>query len=290
MRNALLKIHIAILLWGATAVLGKKILLNEIWLVWYRIAFTLIGLLLIHLFLNDIKKINWQQKRSALISGSLLGLHWLCFFASVQYGNVAIALICLSSTSFFTSILQTIYLKTKINLIEIVLSLFALGSILLLFINEFALQKGIVYGLLAAILVAIVPILNKQQMQSQNIATISFWNMIGGFIIISFALPIYCYFIPQKNFIPTYSDFGYLLILSFCCTIITLRLSLSALQKISAFTQNLLLNLEPVYGITLAAIFLNEYKTYNIYFYIGISFLIATIIIQTMLLKNKKTN
>ncbi len=289
MRKALLQLHIAILLWGATAVLGKIISVDAIVLVWIRVLITVISLGVLHFFKPEIKKITTKQILGLLTIGGFLALHWLCFFASIKFANVAVALICLSCTSLFTTLLQSIILKTTINKIEILLSLLAITSVVLLFFNEFNLQKGIIYGVLAAILVAIVPIVNKQYLAVVNMPTVSFYNMLGGFIVISVSLPFYKYIEPIVNYIPTSMDWVWLIILSWVCTIVTLRLSLNSLKYLSAFTQNLLLNLEPIYGIALAAIFLKEYINYSIYFYIGIVLLILTITLQSILLKKKKT-
>jgi drug/metabolite transporter (DMT)-like permease len=290
MRKALLQLHIAIILWGATAVLGKLIHIDAIVLVWFRIFITVMSLLGMHFFWKkEIEQISKSKLIGLLSVGGFLALHWLCFFASVKYANVAVALICMSATSLFTTLLQSVVLKTKINIVEILLSLLAIVSVVLLFVNEFSLQKGIVYGLVAAMLVAIVPIINKQYLQVVNMPTISFYNMLGGLITISIALPFYNQIEPIVNYIPTLNDWFWLIILSWACTIITYRLSLNSLKQLSAFTQNLLLNLEPIYGIALAAIFLKEYIEYSIYFYIGIAILLCTILLQSMLLKKKKT-
>ncbi len=285
--RALLYLHIAILLWGATGVLGDAISLDEWWVVVYRTGFTVIGLLIYNFFAKEIRPISAAQKKQSLFSGALLGLHWVCFFASIKYSNVAVSLICLSCTSLFTSIINSTLLKTKINKVEIGLSLLAIVSIALLFYSDFSLRKGVIFGLLSAVFVAAVPVLNKQQLTELNPTTVSYWNMLGGFGITLLLSPLYTYFIPQPNFVPTTKDIGLLLILSWLCTIVTYQLSLAALKKVNAFTQTLLLNLEPVYGIALAAYFLNEHEEYNIYFYIGIAILIFTIILQTIILRRK---
>jgi drug/metabolite transporter (DMT)-like permease len=287
MRTALIKLHIAIMLWGATGVLGKLIKVDALWVVIYRTGLTIIGLLIYHLFTNEIKPINLKQKKGNLLSGALLGLHWVFFFASIQYSNVAVALISLSCTSLFTSIIQSQVNKLPINGKEIILSCIAILSIALLFYSDFSLRKGVVFGLLSAMFVAAVPVLNKQQTVTQNATTISFWNMLGGFIVAILCIPILYSLVPQPNFVPSTLDFVWLLILSWVCTIVTYQLSLSALKKVNAFTQTLLLNLEPIYGIGLAAIFLNETNEYNIYFYIGIILLVLTILLQTFFIKKE---
>ncbi len=287
MKKALLQLHIAILLWGATGTLGQVISLNEIWLVWYRLLITVITLTIFNLFTNKVVQISFKQKMQLFFIGCIQASHWVCFFASIKYGNVAIALICLSSSSFFTAVLAPFINKNKINPIEILLSFLSIIGILFIFYTDMQLKNGILFGLLSALLVSLVPILNKKYVLKINAPTITIWNMTGGFVFISIVLPFYFATFSVGNIFPVGLDWVWLIVLSWFCTIITWYLSLQALQKVSAFTQNLLLNLEPIYGIIIAAIFLQEYKAYTIYFYIGISFIFSAILLQSKLITKK---
>ena len=62
---------------------------------------------------------------------------------------------------------------------------------------------------------------------------------------------------------PTTTDWFWLLVLAWLCTVLSFDLQLNALKKISAFTANLTYNLEPVYGIILAFIFFKENQNLN---------------------------
>jgi drug/metabolite transporter (DMT)-like permease len=57
---------------------------------------------------------------------------------------------------------------------------------------------------------------------------------------------------------------------------------LNALKRISAFTMNVTLNLEPVYGIILAVILFQEQKQMGKGFFIGISLISIAVILQMM--------
>jgi hypothetical protein len=54
------------------------------------------------------------------------------------------------------------------------------------------------------------------------------------------------------------------------------------LQKISAFTQNLTLNLEPVYGIALAFVVYNENKYLSKWFYYGFGLILLAVVLQML--------
>jgi drug/metabolite transporter (DMT)-like permease len=67
-------------------------------------------------------------------------------------------------------------------------------------------------------------------------------------------------------------------------------LSLQALKKVSAFTQNLTLNLEPVYGIVLAFIIYNEQKELSSTFYYGFALIILSVVFQMARIAKRKSN
>jgi drug/metabolite transporter (DMT)-like permease len=87
--------------------------------------------------------------------------------------------------------------------------------------------------------------------------------------------------------LPGWADLGWLLVLAWACTVLAFNLSMSALQKISAFTVNLSYNLEPVYGILLAFLLFREDKYLSKGFYIGFSLILLSIVLQTVRLRRQ---
>ena len=105
MKQALLRLHTAIFLAGFTAILGKLISLGAISLVWWRLFITVI--FLAFWLRGRLKSENYPAglKWKVIGVGALVGLHWLSFFGSVKWANVSIALVCFSSSGFFSALL-----------------------------------------------------------------------------------------------------------------------------------------------------------------------------------------
>jgi drug/metabolite transporter (DMT)-like permease len=59
-------------------------------------------------------------------------------------------------------------------------------------------------------------------------------------------------------------------------------MNLNAMKKVSAFTANLAINLEPVYGIILAAFLLKEHHFLNPYFYFGAGIILLSVLIHSI--------
>src|SRR5690606_12683970 len=83
--------------------------------------------------------------------------------------------------------------------------------------------------------------------------------------------------------IPGLMDTLYLLILSLFCTVLLYVLFAESLKRISAFTVNLSFNLEPIYAIIIAFLFFSESNEVNMSFYVGLFFVSASVILQTLI-------
>jgi len=292
MRKAFFQLHAAVFLAGFTGVLGKLITLNEVLLVWYRLLITVATLWVLYLFQKQIKRISWKEVFKIFGVGIIAALHWVTFYASIKNANVSVALVCFSSIGFFTAIMEPLLMKHRIDYTEIFLGILTIIGIFLIFHFDPRFKTGIVIGIISAFLGCLFPIFNKKLLQRQSSETVTMLELTGGFLFLTIIIPMYIHWFPTDQFIPGWGDLGWLLILSWVCTVIAFNLSMKALQKISAFTVNLTYNLEPLYGILLAFILFREDKLLKESFYWGLSLIVISVMIQTMLIyrKHKKIN
>jgi len=65
---------------------------------------------------------------------------------------------------------------------------------------------------------------------------------------------------------------------------------MKALNQLSAFTSTLIVNLEPVYGIILAALILGQHKELDPMFYLGVILILAVVLIFPLVSSRKKQN
>ena len=282
MRNAFLQLHAAVFLAGFTGVLGRLIELNEGWLVWYRMLLSAILLLLLMLLRRQTIRIEKKYLLRCIGIGALIALHWVFFYGSVKYANVSIALVCFAATGSFTAFLEPIILKRKIDLLEVLLGLLVLLGIYLIFHFDVQYKTGILLGVAAAFLSALFPIYNKKLIQHVPVSALTLYELSGGWLLLSFILPFYLEFSPATKYLPSLSDWFWLLMLALFCTVLAVQLSVNALKKISPFTANLTYNLEPVYGIALAFLIYHEEKELGDGFVWGILLIVASVVIQTL--------
>lgn len=299
MKKALLQLHVAVLLWGFTAILGKLITLDAPMLVWYRMLLTAGFMLVILLGSRKWVSVPFRGVRQMTRIGVLMAAHWVAFYAAIKFANASIALVCLSTSSIFTSLLEPLMNRTKHRKEELVMGGLALIGMYCIYSFQDLYALGIIFGIVAALLAAVFTIYNKRIANDYPARTMVFYEMTTGFIVVSLLLPLLFYYIPNTVFLPKQTgatklwdrfpgsllqapaDWIWLVIMALCCTVWAQTLALNALKKLSSFTVALSVNMEPVYGILLAVLIFREDKELNTGFVVGMALICLSVIWQT---------
>jgi drug/metabolite transporter (DMT)-like permease len=283
MKKSYLLLHLAVVLAGFTGVFGKLISLNEGLLVWYRVFFSFIWLFFILKLVKVSTAITVREKFDIAKIGMLITIHWVFFYGSIKYSNISIGVVCYSLTSFFTAIFEPLLNKKKFVLSELLLSLLTLLGIALIFHFDASYQLGIMLGVISSAFAALYTIYNERLVRNYDSKLINYYQMMGGTIGLGVLLPLYLHYFPVKHLIPGATDTIYLLLLSLICTVGLYILFAESLKRIPAFTVNLSFNLEPIYAIIMAFLFFAEGKQVNASFYVGLLFVGASVILQTVI-------
>ena len=290
MKPALIRLHIAVFLWGFTGILGRLITLNEGWLVWWRMFITALALWIYFFFSKQIQKISLRDFLKIASIGTILSLHWLLFYGSIKYSNVSIALTCLATTGLLSAIIEPLFFRKRINSTEILLGTFALAGIIIIYFSNLQFSVGIYIGLLSSLATVIVSVLNKKIVSGYTPQIITLYQLTGGFFGLTLLMPLYNLLLNSNIQYPQNLDWLWLVILAVFCTVFTFLLYIRALRQLSAFTINLTLTLEPVYGIILAFAVFTENKYLSKYFYIGFALILMAVALQMKrIVKQKRT-
>lgn len=282
MRKSYLILHIAVILAGFTGIFGKLISLNEVALVWYRVLFSTLILLLGFKILK-IKRLDSLKDKIVIAQvGSLLMLHWIFFYASIKYANVSVGVICYCLTSFFTAIFAPIINKKRFNYEQLFLSLLTIVGISLIFHFDASYQLGIILGVISSSFSALYTIYNERIVLKYDSKMINYYQLGGGTILLGILMPFYYLIFPQLVYIPSLTDVVYLILFSIFCTIGLYILFAEALKNLSAFTVNLTFNLEPIYAIGLAFLIFDEAKEVNASFYWGLALVLLSVVLQAI--------
>jgi len=277
-RRAYFELHLSVFLWGFTAILGDLIQLSALVLVWWRVLFTTISLLVILRSFRVFREMPRRLLFQYMGIGVLVALHWLAFYGAIKLANASVSLICMATTSFMTSLLEPLILRQRIKGYELFLGILIIpGMVLIANTLDFSMLAGFWVGLAAALLAAVFSILNKKLVTKAGPVPITFLELASSWLFLSLFMPFFLSSDPDTIFLPGKWDLIYLLVLSLLCTTLPYILSLRALKHLSAFATNLTINLEPVYGIALAWLLLKENKELSPGFYIGVLIILVAV-------------
>ena len=279
-QNAFIKLHLSVLLAGFTGLFGKLITLNEVNIVWYRMFFASVFLLL----LKGLPKVTSRKLLHLSLAGALLGLHWVLFYSSIKLSNISIGVICYSLVGFFTALIEPAVFHKRVSFLEILFSLITVLGLLCIFSFDSRYRLGISVGVVSSFVAALYGTLNKKISAAVSSSTTLLYSMMGGLVFLSCIIPFYLLVFPSSQPVivfPQGNNLYWLLCLSLICTVGLYLLQIQSLKHLSAFTVNLTYNLEPCYTILIAFLFFNEARELNFSFYIGVSLIIISVMLQT---------
>jgi len=244
-------LHVAVALFGFAALFGKWIALPATAIVLGRTviaAMTLAAMLIVRH--QRVGRPDWR----AAINGALLALHWVAFFAAVQTASVAVGLLGYASFPLFVLMLERkLFTGDRVERATALLAVVGLATL----VPEFAWSSGVVRGLalgvLSAFTFALLAVRNRSLVVEMLPSRIALWQ--NGFAALCLA-PIVV--LSGASLSITMTDVGLLLVLGVACTGVAHTLFIASMQRVSAHTAAVVAALEPVYGIALAAMLLNE--------------------------------
>jgi drug/metabolite transporter (DMT)-like permease len=279
-RKSLFQLHLFVFLAGLTGPIGNLIQLNGLNLVMYRMGIASIVTLIMFVFIKNKIDISNKTKWQIIGVGVLISIHWVLFYTSIKLSNVSIGLVCLSSVALFTLLLDPLFTNNKIQWQDLTIALISLMGILLIFQFDIQYRKGIAVGLVSSFIAALFTQLNKKLTVKNEPQTLQTFQMLGGFIFLTFIVLMNSWITHSNIPLPSNTDWGWLILLALACTVWSNYLMLSALKHISPFTMNVTLNLEPVYGILISFIMFQEHKQLGLSFYTGFILITMSVLIQ----------
>lgn len=281
--EAFFHLHLAVFLFGFTAILGKLISVSGISTVWFRMGITTLSFVFLPGIWLGIRRLDRRLLLKMALIGFLLSLHWAMFFGAIKVSNVSVTLCCIATSSFFTALLEPLFLRKRVLFTEVLLGLLVIPGIYLIYRFSDVPVWGIVLGLGASFVGSIFSVMNKKWVTGLDPVHVTFAELGMGFLFFSPFVPFYFQYSPQEVFMPQGLDWLWLLILSLLCTSVAYVSSLKALKVLSTFTVNLTINLEPVYGIVLAIILFQEHKEMGWGFYFGAFIVIGSVFLHPLL-------
>ncbi|MGY1459621.1 MULTISPECIES: EamA family transporter [unclassified Luteimonas] len=291
--RAQLQIHLCVVLWGFTAILGKLITLQALPLVWWRMLLVVAALALLPRVWRGLRALPRRLLLSYAGIGVLVALHWLTFYGAVKLANASVAATCMALATVFVAMIEPRLAKRRFSRAELALGISVLPGVALVVggIPD-GMRIGVAVGAVSALFVALFGSLNKRLVDHADPLVVTAVELGAGTLALTLLAPLMPFVFPALAgplfTLPGAADASYLLLLAFACTLFPFALSLVALRHMSAFSAQLAVNLEPVYAIVLAIVLLSEQQELSLPFYLGVAIILAAVLVHPVLARPRR--
>jgi drug/metabolite transporter (DMT)-like permease len=276
-RRALFELHICVVLWGFTAILGKLITLPALALVWWRLLLVTLALACFPRVWRSLRSIPPRRMLVFAGIGCVVALHWVGFYGSVKLANASVAATCMALAPAVTALIEPMITGARFERHNLLLGILVIPGVALVVGGiPGSMHLGFWVGVVSAVLAAVFNALNKRYLGHHDAMAVTWLELGAGFLLIAALSPFTA---PHgaSVVLPSVQDGAWLLVLAIFCTLIPFALSLATLRHLSAFTAQLAVNLEPVYTIVIAVLFLGEARELDRSFFMGVAIVLAAV-------------
>ncbi|MFZ6752958.1 DMT family transporter [Undibacterium sp. Dicai25W] len=251
--RSLLSLHLAVMLFGAAGVIGKYIAVGALSLVFGRTLFAAVSL---------APLVNWRCVKatknlaSTLGNGALLAVHWLSFFASLQYAAVAFGLMGFATYPIFVALLEPWIFKLPRHRRDAWMAVMVVVGLLVMLSDAHwkdGSVKAVGMGIISGLSFALLTLNTRDQGKSRASTQVA---LIQNSVACLLLLPLVLY--QGELYSINIKTWFLLALLGSVFTALSHSLFAYSLQRLPATLASLTASLEPVYGMGLAYIFLDE--------------------------------
>nr|WP_136250580.1 DMT family transporter [Ningiella ruwaisensis] len=263
-KKSLINLHLTVMLLGGTALFSKLIPLSALDITFGR---SLPAFLFLFAFVKlSGESLRLNQSKDYFIAmglGMIMAVHWVTYFAAMQYSSVSVGIIALFTFPVITVLLEPFFEKIAIVWQDIVSALVVLVGIFMI-VPDVSLENdvtlGVAIGVFSAFLYAIRNLMHRQ-----------YFSHYSGAKAMAYQIAIICpclvWFISDDFFsVEKAFDINSALLLLLLGTVFTAlphALVATALKHLRAKTFSLVACMQPLYGVVFAIVLLGESPTWQ---------------------------
>ncbi|MBB1301727.1 MAG: drug/metabolite transporter (DMT)-like permease [Pseudoalteromonas rhizosphaerae] len=254
-QQSLVYLHIAVLLFGGTALFAKLINLNALDITVYRAAIAGLAIMILLLWQKKAIKLSCAKDYLiALLLGAAVGIHWVTYFAGMQMAGIAVGMIAFFTYPVITVFIEPFFNGSKPKVNDLLSAGVVITGIYLLTPNADMgndVTLGVVTGVISAFFFAFRNIVHKRYFSHYGGPQTMFYQTLVASLLL-------CAFIEVPVINISNQDLGLLLVAGVIFTATPHSLFAASLQYLSASTAGLISCLQPLYGTFLAFLLLHE--------------------------------
>ena len=254
-RKSLISLHIAVMLFGLSAVLGQFVTAPAVIVAGGRVICSSLLLFLLSIAGRASLKLKSRKDYGiAVFAGIILAVHWTTFFQAIQSSSVAIGTITFSTFPLFLTFLEPLLFREKLKVTSVLSAAVLLLGVFIT-IPEFSLENqitiGILWGMVSSLSYAVLSLANRYLSRSYAARTVCLYEQGTAAVVLLPAI-----FFVKTNW-TTQNILG-IAAIGFICTAFAHSLYVAAQRKVKAQTAGIISGMETVYGIVYALLFLGE--------------------------------
>ena len=278
-----LKLHLVVVAWGFTAILGKLIDMPAVEMLVWRTVLAALGFWFVARWQKVSLQLTAAQAGRMLLLGGLLGAHWILFFISARLSTASVCLAAMPTAMVWCSLIEPWINGTRRwRPLELIVGAVIVGAVWLIYEVEFRYWLGFSVGLGAAVLAAFFSVISKQIVARTHYAVMGTYQMSGAALV---SLIGWLWLEKGHVTTPGWDDVLWLLLFASICTVWAYAGYMDVLRRLSMFTVNVIYNMEPIYGILLAALIFGSEEFMSSGFYLGAAIIIGSVLLVPWLEK-----
>ena len=282
--KSLTALHISVMLFGLSAVLGRFVDVPAVLVAAGRVVFSSLLLLVILLVKRaPLKLATGKDYAVALLAGAVLAVHWTTFFQSIQSASVAIGTITFSTFPLFLTFLEPLVFHEKLQLRDLLSAAVLLVGVIIT-VPEFSMENemtiGMIWGMVSSLSYAVLSLFNRHLAAKYEAKTICLYEQGTAAVVL---LP--AWFLVAAEW--SVSNVLGVAAIGLICTAFAHSLYVSAQKKVKAQTAGIVSGMETVYGIAYALLLLGEVPTVREI--VGGALILGTALFSSYSPKDKKT-
>lgn len=274
------QVHLCVVLWGFSAILGRVISLDAFSLVWWRTVLAVAVLLALPRVWRELRGTPRRYVAAYGGIGVLLSGSWILFYVSVKLANASVAAICMGAAPLALALIEPLIGGERFSARQLLLGVGVIPGVVLVAGGAPATMRlGLLAGIAAAVTAACFTVLNKRMVHAASPLCATSIELGAGAAVLTLA----AFVIPGGATViqlPHGQDLWLVPVLAFGVTLAPIVLMLMALRHVSAFAQQAATNLEPVYAVIFAIPILGEQHQLGPLFYLGVVVVVGTVILE----------
>lgn len=257
-KNALVKLHTAVALFGLAGVIGKFVTWPAAAVTFGRVLFSSVFLLIFMTLRKEKIKLDCRKDYGLIAAaGIVMAVHWTCFIYSIQISSVAIGTITFATFPIFVTFLEPLIYREKLKPANVMIALVMIGGVIIT-VPEFntgnAVTMGVIWGMVSSFTYAVLSLMNRYFSGKYSGRQVCLYEQ-GTAIVLLLPFFLSC----SVTF--TVPEVAAVIFLGIACTAVAHSLFIASLNRVKVQTAGIISGMETVYGIIFAMVLLQDMIT-----------------------------